>query len=147
MPLLEWKDRYSTGISALDHEHRELIQLINELHGTLGGPESGSVSAFFGDLYAAVSAHFALEEKVMRDRSYREYEAHKTDHERLLDQIRDIMDDYESGSGATYRDALAQELEAWFGRHFQTLDARLFAAFGGDAFAPGAAGGSNKENS
>ncbi len=32
MPLLQWKHRYSVGIEAVDHEHRELIDLINTLH-------------------------------------------------------------------------------------------------------------------
>ena len=32
MPLLEWKDSYSVGIAAVDHEHRELIDLINTAH-------------------------------------------------------------------------------------------------------------------
>ena len=29
MGLLHWEDRYSVGIAAVDHEHRELIELIN----------------------------------------------------------------------------------------------------------------------
>ena len=32
MALLQWKDRYSVGIAAVDHEHKELIGLINRLY-------------------------------------------------------------------------------------------------------------------
>ncbi len=31
----------------------------------------------------------------MRDNDYDEYRDHKADHERLLDDFRDLMDDYE----------------------------------------------------
>jgi hemerythrin len=32
MGLLKWEKRYSVGIEAVDHEHRELVDLINRLH-------------------------------------------------------------------------------------------------------------------
>ena len=31
MKLIEWRDKFQLGIPAVDHEHRELINLINEL--------------------------------------------------------------------------------------------------------------------
>jgi len=125
MALLEWKDRYSVGIAAVDHEHKELIDLINRLYDqwVKGGPR-GSVEGFFGDLYKGISAHFALEERFMRERGYDQLTTHKNDHERLLDEIRDIMDDYEDGE--LFSEALlAQQLRAWFAGHFRSHDARL----------------------
>ena len=122
MALIDWDERFSVGIASVDHEHREMIRLINELHGQLGG--GGSVAGFLGEIYARISAHFALEEKVMRERRYDQYEDHKADHERLLDEIRDIMDDYEDNR--IYEDEiLAVRLGNWFGGHFRTRDARL----------------------
>jgi hemerythrin len=41
----------------------------------------------------AFSAHFALEERFMREHGYDQLALHKADHERLLDEIREIMDD------------------------------------------------------
>ena len=35
MSLLQWKSEYAIGIDAVDHEHRELIDLINTLHDSL----------------------------------------------------------------------------------------------------------------
>jgi hemerythrin len=64
MALLQWKDQYSVGIDAVDHEHKELITLINRLHNELmAKSEKLSIDAFFGDLFAGISAHFALEER------------------------------------------------------------------------------------
>src|SRR5262245_14627381 len=86
-----------------------------------------SAEAFFGDLHKAISAHFALEEQFMRERAYDQFKPHKDDHERLLDEIRDIMDDF-IGDQAAADAQLAGRLQVWFSRHFETHDARLHRA-------------------
>jgi hemerythrin len=130
MSLLKWEKRYSVGIEAVDHEHRELVDLINRLHDTaLAQGSKVSVLGFFGDLYKAISSHFALEERFMRERGYDQLVQHKNDHERLLDEIRDIMEDYEVTDQFDDR-RLTQRLDAWFSRHFETHDARLHNALG-----------------
>lgn len=130
MALLQWKDHYSVGIAAVDHEHKELIELINRLYEELmakGAPFT--VSAFFGDLIKAISAHFALEERFMRERGYDQLPQHKEDHERLLDEILSLMDEFDRNETASHDD-LAARLDAWFSCHFETHDARLHKAFG-----------------
>ena len=128
MTLLQWRDEFRIGIADVDHEHRELIGLINLLHGRLMEPGQGAgIGEFLGELHARISAHFALEEKVMCDRHYAEFADHKQDHERLLDEIREIMDAYELHGRYDAR-SLATALDRWFGDHFRTRDARLHAA-------------------
>jgi len=128
MGLLHWENRYSVGIEAVDHEHRELVDLINRLYEEARAHGSKvAVLGFFGDLFKAISAHFALEERVMRERSYDQLTQHKSDHERLLDEIRDIMEDYEMTDLFDER-LLAQRLDAWFSPHFETHDARFHHA-------------------
>lgn len=129
MALLQWKDQYSVGIAAVDHEHRELIELINRLHDELSASRATPVSVeeFFGDLLKSISSHFALEERFMRDEHYDQLAQHKADHERLLDDIRDMMDDV---IGEAEVNDLSARLDAWFSRHFETHDARLHKALG-----------------
>jgi hemerythrin len=130
MALLQWKDKYSVGIEAVDHEHRELIDLINSLYGKLSShPGKDAIEVFFGDLFKGISAHFALEERFMRERKYQDLDAHKRDHEQLLDEIRDIMDEFAEHEEVAANE-LAARLESWFGRHFETHDARLHQALG-----------------
>jgi hemerythrin-like metal-binding protein len=128
MALLHWKNEYSVGIEAVDYEHRELIDLINRLYEELSakGAASSAVS-FFGDLFKGISAHFALEERFMREHGYDQLAQHKADHERLLDEIRDMMDEVADGEIANN---LSERLDAWFSRHFETHDARLHKALG-----------------
>lgn len=125
MTLLTWKSEYSVGNEAVDFEHREMIDLINELYDEmLDRKDPDSINQFLGDIHATISAHFALEESVMRRSDYDEYEAHKADHEELLDQIRDLMDSFhlDPESGLTL---LQVRLSDWFADHFSTFDARL----------------------
>ncbi len=125
MTVLEWKSEFSVGNAAIDDEHRQLIELINQIHaGIREGADRDQLVAGLGEIFAQISAHFALEEKVMRDAVYDGYESHKDDHETLLDQLADIIDNVEL-SGNYDGQALLSVLDPWFSEHFRTHDARL----------------------
>ena len=125
MGILSWQDRFSIGIAEVDHEHREMIQLINDLHAALGADQSPErIEEFLGEILARIAAHFALEEKSMEALRYPERGALKADHERLLDEIRDIMDEV-SERGILDEARFSDRLSAWFGDHFSSFDERL----------------------
>lgn len=125
MTLLQWKDEFKVGIAEVDHEHRELIGLINELHGYIqASRDLDEILDTLGEIYAQISAHFALEEKMMRKTRYPAYAEHKEDHETLLDDLRDIMDDVED-DGVLDETQLGIDLNRWFSDHFRTHDAKL----------------------
>lgn len=133
MTLIAWRDEFRTGIPAVDHEHAELIRLINETHAQLlaGRADAGATAAALGEILARISAHFALEEQIMRERRYDFFAPHKAEHERLIDDIREIMQEQERGAYAgDAMERLARELSAWFSGHFRTQDARLHRLLG-----------------
>ena len=130
MSLLKWKPAYSLAIPSVDLEHREMIALINDCYERLGsGGDEGAIEDFLGEIHSGISAHFALEEQMMYKAAYPEYEAHKADHEKLLDEIRELMDVFFDDPEAGTRQ-LQFSLGNWFGRHFATFDARLHDHFG-----------------
>ena len=125
MTLIEWKTEFSVGNAAVDHEHRELIDLINRVHeGMRADTGKDRLAEGLGEIYAQIAAHFALEEKLMRDAGYADLTAHKDDHESLLDQLADILHNVEVGGGYDEAD-LSARLERWFSGHFSTHDAKL----------------------
>ncbi|MDH3336666.1 MAG: hemerythrin family protein [Gammaproteobacteria bacterium] len=125
MSRLQWRDEFKVGITEVDHEHRELIGLINELHEAIQqSVDPDQILESLGEIYAQISAHFALEEKMMRKIRYPAYKAHKDDHETLLDDLRDIMDDVED-DGVLNETQLMSDLNRWFSDHFRTHDAKL----------------------
>lgn len=130
MPLIDWRKEFETGIREVDFEHRQLVDLINDLHRHLeADADEATVSAFLGEVFARIAAHFALEETVMRKHDYDEYAAHKAEHERLLDELREIMDGYDGAAGC-YGEALAAVVRDWFVDHFKSKDARLHRTLG-----------------
>lgn len=130
MSLIEWKDEFAIGIPDVDYEHHELITLINDLHDEMkrGGATRERVVACLGEIYARIAAHFALEERIMRDMRYDQLAAHKADHDALLEDIRDIMDHHAAGGYFEYEGLLSEHLHDWFTVHFKTHDARLHHA-------------------
>ena len=130
MALLEWKAEYSVGNAAVDHEHAQLIERINALYTQLGNPlDTSRVNFVLGEIHADIAAHFALEERLMRQAAYGEYAAHKEDHEDLLDQLRDLMDIFAADPQAG-QNQLNKRLSDWFGKHFSSHDARLHRHLG-----------------
>ena len=128
---IDWRPEFETGDAAIDHEHAALVDLLNEVFARLdaGGP-ADEIDAFLGEVYARISAHFALEEQVMQSAKYDELAEHKADHEFLLDEVRDLMDAHEDGTYIEFRDAFAERLRSWFVEHFKTRDARLHEVLG-----------------
>jgi len=133
MTLLQWKPSFTLGVPSVDHEHRELISLINAVYGHLDNASApDEIESCLEDIYAAISSHFALEERHMREARYAEYQAHKDEHEELLDQLRDMMDGFVDDPLAG-EEVLQTRLADWFGQHFATFDARLHLKLGDHA--------------
>lgn len=129
MALIQWQDNFALGIPEVDYEHRALIDLINRVHGALSRSASEiEIADFLAELHAWIAAHFALEETVMRRRRYDQFAEHKAEHERLLDDIREIMDDQQLVPRTDYERVLSERLRAWFEQHFRNADRRLHDA-------------------
>lgn len=123
--LIEWRAEFQIGLPDVDAEHQSLIGAINRLHRELVvGAAIPRVTGAIGDIHAAIASHFALEEKEMTALQYEAYVAHKTDHERLLDELLDILDEVVA-TGRYDPATLSARLSAWFVEHFRTHDARL----------------------
>ena len=127
MALIEWRDEFCTGVPGVDYEHQELIRQINAIYALIDGKaDKERVIDGLGDIYGSISAHFALEERMMERHKYDHYNEHQADHERLLDDIQDITEAYEKASELD-DEGFKQRLNDWFKIHFATHDSRLHA--------------------
>lgn len=129
MALLRWEESFALGIPEVDYEHRALIDLINQVHDALSASASKiEIADFLAELHASVGAHFALEESIMQRCGYDQFAEHKAEHERLLDEICEVMDDHVFERVPSCETALADRLRAWFQDHFRNADRRLHDA-------------------
>ena len=125
MALIEWREEYCTGIKGVDFEHEALIRQINAVYELVEDrADKALVIDSLGEIYGSISAHFALEEQMMIRHQYDHYQQHKADHERLLDDIRDITDEFEESVDVDDTE-FKQKLTDWLQLHFKTHDSRL----------------------
>lgn len=125
MALVEWQESFCTGIPGVDHEHKQLIDEVNNIYAMIDQKiDKEQVIDSLGDIYGSIAAHFALEEQMMQRYGYDEFEQHKADHDRLLDEIREITDELESSTELNEQE-FKQKLNDWFQLHFKTFDSRL----------------------
>ena len=130
MKYLQWRDEFTIGIDSVDFEHQNLMDMINMIYAELDNRRDiAQIRRTVGEVHAEISAHFALEERIMRQAGYEEFAAHKNDHENLLDQIRTLMDAIENDPEHAL-DLLSEQLADWFSGHFNSFDARLHGRLG-----------------
>ena len=125
MTLIEWRKELCTGVSGVDYEHQQLIKEINAIYTLIDDQaDKEDIIDSLGDIYGNISAHFALEEQMMEKHNYDQYKEHQADHERLLDDIRDITEEFENATELN-QTKFKQKLNDWFLHHFGTFDSRL----------------------
>lgn len=96
---------------------------MNELHTELvRHSDWAKIEHCLGEIYARVVAHFALEERYMRDTNY---EQHKREHDQFLEVIVDIIEAFRANSEIEHGAALEAQLQRWIINHITTSDQEL----------------------
>lgn len=84
MTYMTLGETYSIGLQSIDGEHRELMDLINQIHEALHTPApQGEVKEMFHRLAACVSTHFWQEESQFVGTGYLDATLHARKHEHL----------------------------------------------------------------
>lgn len=115
-----------TGIECVDRERRKLFAMLDELSDKFDSFASArAVSRDFAALQLQISTEFAAEERLMRAKRYALYGAHKSEHERLLEQFSQMIEAYEEGACMLCGTNLRSCLETWLGDHVRNEDRAL----------------------
>jgi hemerythrin len=126
MAYLDWNPAFDTGIPGIDYEHHRLVDMLNEINElVLSKAEPHKVADTLARFHTLATAHFALEEKIMRDQRYPGLAGRRDIHYQLLDQVREIMDGYETGAFRA-GESLPDTLKRWLGQAMD-IDVKLFA--------------------
>lgn len=125
---LRWQEEHRIGIEALDFEHQELFRRINALLDDFARRQDrAEIEACLGEIHARMAAHFALEEKFMRDKQYAGYARHKAEHDRFLDDFVTAMAEFENDSALLRSETLERNLTGWILEHVDTADKAMSA--------------------
>lgn len=98
MPLFIWKPSYEIGVLELDHDHRQLVGLINELYEAMKiGHGYELINQLIDRLLKYSAEHFANEEGFMRASNYPHLEAHAREHDEFRSRIGEMDRDRREG--------------------------------------------------
>ena len=120
--LVEWSEELSVGIQEIDEQHKVLVNLLNQLHDAIH-QRHGSEAArkILDELADYTRIHFAVEESLMRVLEYPDYEAHKQQHEDLIQQLVDLKEKLDTG-GHSISFELLHFLKVWLTKHILESD-------------------------
>jgi len=85
--LIPWSDRLSCGIKLIDDQHKELVDLVNEMFNHVAGNEIQEYDYYtkvIQEVIKYVKIHFATEEKLMLAAKLPGYATHKNAHNHFI---------------------------------------------------------------
>ena len=130
MAMMTWNDKYSVSINEMDNQHKELINLLNELYDAMSSGKSNTLlSSVITKLIAYTRKHFAAEELFMQKYAYPSYEAHKREHAAFIMKVQEFQQNFNAGK-ITLSIDISTFLKNWLVNHIQVEDKKYgtFAA-------------------
>ena len=122
MPTLAWTDELLLGVPAMDQTHEEFVALLATVEAA---PDAALVSEW-ATLVEHTQAHFDREDGYMRATGFAAGNCHSTQHQMVLDVLRQGLAQGQAGDLAPIRQ-MTRELATWFVHHADTMDAALAA--------------------
>ncbi len=120
--LMPWSDKLETGISQIDEHHKQLVQMVNELHRAMkmkkGAAESSQILERLAD-YTVM--HFSFEEEMFEKHMYPQRIDHKDLHDKLVVQVVEFKTEFEEGKAALSMDLMTL-LSNWLRGHIMMTD-------------------------
>ncbi|MBF0189182.1 MAG: hemerythrin family protein [Magnetococcales bacterium] len=112
----------SVGVDAMDQDHRQLMELVNQLMRAL---HAGEVKGVIGDVLLELlhytETHFRREERLMMDHAFPDLESHKAEHQRMTEKLVEFERMFREEDVALSQDVL-RFLQHWLVHHIQGVD-------------------------
>lgn len=122
---LTWRNDLNTGIEVIDAQHRQIVEMINQLDETQG-QDRAAVGVVIEALVDYTVSHFAFEESLMEDAGYQFSRAHKRIHDLFIKRVSDYRGRYAAGEDVA--EELQELLSRWLFSHIKEEDASYVGA-------------------
>ena len=126
--LIAWSKTFTCGIKLLDDQHKELIDLVNDMFHHATGDENHEHEYFNKVIQQAIKyikVHFATEEKIMRAIKYPGYAEHKRAHDNFVLKVVENIQNYETEKHYTLY-SFTKFLKDWVLSHIAVMDKQYF---------------------
>ena len=137
MGQLNWCDDYSVHISAIDNEHKFLIELIKELDSAMETEEMVRlqlVSTILEKLLHHIRVHFESEERFLLFNNYPDFDSHQQQHQLLLQKLETFISRLNS-EHLVFTDQMLLFIKDWYARHILLDDSKFGRYFLGKELA------------
>lgn len=125
MVSLQWRPDLSVGFDFMDTDHQKLVELLVELSGLLRSGEVQSAALDkLDEIIEFTRQHFRLEERLMSESGYDQFQQHKQMHETLLRDIVTRRQQLAAGGHDAPRETM-DFLEHWLMDHILKSDKHL----------------------
>jgi hemerythrin len=120
--LFPWSEIYSVKIGIVDTQHKNLVNILNELHqAMLGAQGKDKLGQVLLNLIKYSQVHFAMEEKLMQSHGYTDFPAHKAEHDQLASTVLEFQRKFLSNEvGLTVE--MMDFLKDWLSKHILDSD-------------------------
>lgn len=131
---IPWSDTMSVGHAMVDHDHRILLALVNQVASPGTREDPIAIEFVLDELLGYTASHFSREEALMARIGYPELGEHHAIHEYMLEEVRQLHRRLLSFT-PNLGDDLTRFLGDWLTRHILIEDQRYrpYLSDGGDA--------------
>ena len=127
--LVTWSATYSVGIKLIDDQHKELLNLVNDMYNHVNNDDEGAERAYFKSIIRQavdyVKIHFATEEKIMKKTKFQGYAGHKKVHDSFILNVVDIINQFDEGKRLPLI-SFTNFIKDWILTHIAIMDKQYF---------------------
>ena len=127
--LVTWSSTYSVGIKVIDDQHKELLNLVNDMYNHVNNDDEEAERTYFlsviRHIVDYIKIHFATEEKIMKGTKFQGYAGHKRVHDTFILNVVDIIKKYDEGKRVSLI-YFTNFIKDWILTHMAIMDKQYF---------------------
>lgn len=121
MKLMEWSDQLDVGVQEMNHQHQDLLDLMNTLYeGNNEGKSFEELLPTLSKLKEYTIRHFKEEEEYMESIKFDGLASHKIIHEQLLKRF--AQEEEKIIESKKFPDSFFGFLKVWLSAHIKGID-------------------------
>ena len=121
-----WTTDLDTGIDIIDHQHRRIVDFINQLEAAKATNDKAQIKEIVDACVDYTLSHFAFEESLQEEAGYQYCKPHKKVHELFTRKVAEYQERVNLGDEVA--DELHGMLARWLVNHIKRDDADYVAA-------------------
>ena len=121
---ITWNDKLKTGIPLIDEQHQFIVEALSEIR--ISKLKKVELFQLLIDLQAYLSVHFTTEENYMLETNYPELEAHKTNHDMVLQDTKNVLtQNANDNTSSEIALNFVTYMQNWFLDHYSSKDVKM----------------------